>query len=90
MRIWPRCPLQRISLNDNLMKRCGLAEIETTMGHEMGHYVLNHAYKGLVMIGVVIVIGFAFANWGSTLLSHVGARSGSCGESTMWPCCRWL
>jgi len=54
----------RISLNDNLIKRCTLPEIETTMGHEMGHYVLNHAYKGLVMIGVVIVIGFAFLNWG--------------------------
>jgi STE24 endopeptidase len=54
----------RISLNDNLLKRCTLPEIETTMGHEMGHYVLNHAYKGLVMIGVVIVIGFGFLNWG--------------------------
>ena len=56
----------RISLNDNLLKRCTLPEIETTMGHEMGHYVLNHAYKGLVMFGVVIVIGFAFLNWGIT------------------------
>jgi STE24 endopeptidase len=55
---------QRISLNDNLLKRCTLPEIETTMGHEMGHYVLNHEYKGLVMIGVVIVIGFAFLSWG--------------------------
>lgn len=54
----------RISLNDNLLKRCTLPEIETTMGHEMGHYVLNHAYKGLVMLGVIIVIGFAFVNWG--------------------------
>jgi STE24 endopeptidase len=54
----------RISLNDNLLKRCTLPEIETTMGHEMGHYVLNHEYKGLVMIGVVIVIGFGFLNWG--------------------------
>ncbi len=54
----------RISLNDNLLKRCTLPEIETTMGHEMGHYVLNHEYKGLVMFGVVIVIGFAFLSWG--------------------------
>jgi STE24 endopeptidase len=54
----------RISLNDNLLKRCTLPEIETTMGHEMGHYVLNHSYKGLVMMGVVFVIGFAFVNWG--------------------------
>jgi STE24 endopeptidase len=54
----------RISLNDNLLKRCTLPEIEPVMGHEMGHYVLNHEYKGLVMYGVVIVIGFAFLNWG--------------------------
>jgi STE24 endopeptidase len=53
----------RISLNDNLLNRCTLPEIETTMGHEMGHYVLNHAYKGVVMVGVVVVIGFAFLNW---------------------------
>ena len=53
----------RISLNDNLLNRCTLPEIETTMGHEMGHYVLNHAYKGLVMFGALIVIAFAFVNW---------------------------
>jgi STE24 endopeptidase len=54
----------RISLNDNLLKRCTLPEIETTMGHEMGHYVLNHIDKSLVMIGVVVVVGFAFLSWG--------------------------
>ena len=68
---------QRISLNDNLLKRCTLPEIETTMGHEMGHYVLNHEYKGLVMIGVVIVIGFAFLNWGVNFaLKRWGERWG--------------
>jgi Zn-dependent protease with chaperone function len=67
----------RISLNDNLLKRCTLPEIETTMGHEMGHYVLNHAYKGVVMTGVVIVIGFAFVNWGiSFALARWGQRWG--------------
>ncbi len=65
----------RISLNDNLLKRCTLPEIETTMGHEMGHYVLNHAYKGMVMIGVLIVIGFAFLNWGINFsLARWGAK----------------
>ena len=67
----------RISLNDNLLKRCTLPEIETTMGHEMGHYVLNHAYKGLVMIGVVLVIGFAFLSWGiSFSLARWGEKWG--------------
>ena len=54
----------RISLNDNLLKRCSLPAIESTMGHEMGHYVLNHVYKGVALNGIVIVVGFAFANWG--------------------------
>jgi STE24 endopeptidase len=67
----------RISLNDNLLKRCTLPEIATTMGHEMGHYVLNHIYKGLVMNGVVIAIGFAFLNWGINFaLSRWGERWG--------------
>src|SRR6202166_4860428 len=67
----------RISLNDNLLKRCTLPEIATTMGHEMGHYVLNHIYKGLVMNGVVIVIGFAFLSWGINFaLSRWGERWG--------------
>jgi STE24 endopeptidase len=49
----------RISLNDNLLNRCSLAEIEAVMGHEIGHYVLNHVYKTILFIAVVIVVGFA-------------------------------
>ena len=37
---------ERITLNDNLLKRCSPEEIQAVMGHEMGHYVLNHVYKG--------------------------------------------
>ncbi len=55
---------ERISLNDNLLKRCSLAGIASTMGHEMGHYVLNHVFKGLVLNGVVMVLTFALLNWG--------------------------
>jgi STE24 endopeptidase len=50
---------QRITLNDNLLNRASLPEIEAVMGHEMGHYVLNHIYKGLMEIGIVVVVGFA-------------------------------
>ena len=55
---------ERITLNDNLLKRCTLPEIEATMGHEMGHYVLNHAYKAVLFFGVLTVFGFAFMRWG--------------------------
>jgi STE24 endopeptidase len=54
----------RISLNDNLLKRSSPGEVKAVLGHEMGHYVLNHMYKGIVFFGVIIVIGFAFVRWG--------------------------
>jgi STE24 endopeptidase len=54
----------RIALNDNLLKRTSLAGIKAVMGHEMGHYVLNHVYKTIFYFGVVLVLGFAFLRWG--------------------------
>ena len=53
----------QISLNDNLMNRASLEEVEAVVGHEMGHYVLNHMYKGVLALGVLVVIGFAFMSW---------------------------
>jgi STE24 endopeptidase len=53
----------QISLNDNLMNRASREEVEAVVGHEMGHYVLNHMYKGALALGVFVVIGFAFMSW---------------------------
>ena len=63
----------RISLNDNLLRRCSPEEVQGVMGHELGHYVLNHIYKNVLEIGLVILIGFAFVDWGFRRLT---ARSG--------------
>jgi len=30
------------------------------MGHEMGHYVLHHNYKGTAALGLVVLMGFVF------------------------------
>jgi STE24 endopeptidase len=49
---------ERISMNDNLLKRGSIPEIEMVMGHEMGHYVLHHVYHGILGIGLMIVAGF--------------------------------
>jgi STE24 endopeptidase len=51
---------ERVSLNDNLLRRCSPAEIEAVMGHELGHYVLNHVYEDFFELGLMIVLGFAF------------------------------
>jgi STE24 endopeptidase len=53
----------RITLNDNLLRRGSPEEIQAVMGHEMGHYVLNHVYKSMTFFLIVIVIGFAFLRW---------------------------
>jgi STE24 endopeptidase len=53
----------RITLNDNLLRRGSPEEIQAVMGHEMGHYVLNHVYKGLMQFLILIVLWFAALNW---------------------------
>jgi STE24 endopeptidase len=58
----------RISLNDNLMNRSTPREIEAVLGHEMGHYVLNHEVIGLTWSGLVVLVAFLFVNWGYRLL----------------------
>ncbi len=53
----------RITINDNLLRRGSPEEIEAVMGHEMGHYVLNHAYVGMGFFFIVAVAGFGFLRW---------------------------
>jgi STE24 endopeptidase len=54
---------ERITLNDNLLKRASPAAVEAVMGHEIGHYVLNHVYEMLAYFAVIIAAGFALAGW---------------------------
>ena len=65
----------QISLNDNLMNRASPEEVKAVLGHEMGHYVLNHEYKGLLALGVLVVIGFAFMSWAFNAMSRRYAQS---------------
>jgi STE24 endopeptidase len=50
----------QISLNDNLVNRTSPEAIRAVLGHEMGHYVLNHGYKFLLPAGLVALVGFLF------------------------------
>ena len=73
----------QISLNDNLLNRASAEEVEAVIGHEMGHYVLNHVYKGVLALRVP-VIGFAFMSgfrrvalkFGERWVSDVGDVAG--------------
>lgn len=53
---------QRIALYDTLLSAYDPSEIEFVMGHEMGHYVLNHVWKGIAFAAGVIVLGFFLVN----------------------------
>lgn len=51
-------PTIRISLTDNLLKRTTVPETAAVMGHEMGHYVLNHVPK--LALEFALLFGFCF------------------------------
>lgn len=53
----------RIALNDNLLQRSSQPSIEAVMGHELGHYVLNHIYEMLVYFAAILLLGFALVAW---------------------------
>jgi STE24 endopeptidase len=65
-----------VRLNDNLL-RTSLPEIRAVMGHELGHFVMNHIYKGLCEMTLVILAGFIFAKWAmDAMLRRHGAAWG--------------
>lgn len=66
----------RIALNDNLLNKTSLPEIKGVLGHEMGHYVLNHVWKEPILLALVIGLAMALlaaamdtalARWGGRL-----------------------
>jgi STE24 endopeptidase len=61
---------ERITLNDNLLARASPAAVEAVMGHEIGHYVLNHVYEMLAYFAVIIAAGFALTAWGYERLAE--------------------
>jgi STE24 endopeptidase len=60
----------QLRLNDNLLRRTSLPEIRAVMGHELGHYVLNHQYKFLAFLALLFIVGFALIAW----ISHAALR----------------
>ena len=66
----------QVSLNDNLINKTSLPEIKAVLGHEMGHYVLNHVLRIPIYIALLIGLGlycvhrsldWLLARWGSRL-----------------------
>jgi len=74
----------RIALSDTLIDNTDPDEVLSVMGHEMGHYALNHLWEMFIMFAVILAIGFAFTdrvfrflnnrfgkNWGIDSISDI-------------------
>jgi STE24 endopeptidase len=48
---------QRIVLYDTILKTDTPREILAVLGHEMGHYVLDHVWKGIAFFSALILLG---------------------------------
>jgi STE24 endopeptidase len=63
-----------VRLNDNLLRRTSEAEVRAIMGHELGHYVMNHIFKSLALLLPLLFVGFAIVQWAmhKLLTRHAG------------------
>jgi STE24 endopeptidase len=64
----------RINLNDNLLERTSLPEIRAVLGHEIGHYVLNHPLRHTVAFTLLYGVAFAAV---AKVMDAVLARRGA-------------
>ncbi len=70
-------PTIRISLNDNLLNRASPAEVKAVMGHELGHYVLGHGFRLILLFSLVYLAGLLLLWWLTPrLIARFGDRWG--------------
>ena len=74
-------PTVRVALNDNLLARTSPAEVRAVMGHELGHYVLDHIASLLtaftLLAGLFLVVAHVGTPW---LVARYGAGWGITGR----------
>ena len=62
---------KRIVLWDTLIARLDEKELLVVMAHEMGHYVLGHLTRSILLSSLVILAGLFFVNVvGRRLIAH--------------------
>jgi STE24 endopeptidase len=70
-------PTIRISLNDNLLERTDPAEVAAVMGHELGHYVLGHTWRAVLILALIVAVGlFIVARLSPRLVERHGEKWG--------------
>jgi len=68
---------KRIVLWDTLIAKLNEKELLCVMGHEMGHYVLRHVVKSIVLSAIVTLAGLFLVDWlGRRLIARFSGRLG--------------
>lgn len=68
-------PTVRISLTDNLVKQTSVPEAAAVVGHEMGHYVLNHIWREIVVLTLLTALElWLLAKLGPVVIALGGRR----------------
>jgi len=68
---------KRIVLWDTLIARLNEKELLSVMGHEMGHYVLGHVVRSIMLSAVVTLAGLFLVDWlGRRLIARFSGRLG--------------
>jgi STE24 endopeptidase len=77
----------RITLNDNLLNRVSPEGVMSTMGHEMGHYVMHHIYNSILFAAVSIFIFFTILRWAINWCYCAFPRNGVFAPMQISHCC---
>jgi STE24 endopeptidase len=52
----------RIAISDVALKQASLDEVKAVTGHEVGHYVLGHVWRVVLLFGAMAMLGFFLAD----------------------------
>jgi STE24 endopeptidase len=70
-------PTVQISLTDNLVKSTSVATAAAVVGHEMGHYVLGHVWRAIIVLTLLSALEFwLLMRLGPAAIALGGRRSG--------------
>jgi STE24 endopeptidase len=53
----------RIAISDIAFKGASLDEVKAVTGHEIGHYVLRHVWRSIIVLSALAVLFFLLADW---------------------------
>lgn len=69
-------PYARIAISDVALKGASLDEVRAVTAHEIGHYVLGHVWRSVLLFSLIVMIAFFIADRGySRVARALGSRA---------------